>query len=82
MKLSLNEAQLTVCGLATVLPNQQTCLDFKICLRTQKVSGPFEKWAPGQCAGYFFLKSFPRASPRSKVKWSTRKKDQLPDLTA
>ena len=82
MKLSLNEAQLTVCGLATALPIQQTCLDFKTCLRTQKVSGPFEKWTHGKCAGYFCLKSFPRSSPRSKVRWSTPKKHKLPDLTA
>ena len=81
MKLSLNEAQLTVCGLATVLPIQQVWI-LKFVFGPKNVSGPFEKWAHGLCAGYFCLKSFPRASPRSKVKWSTPQTDQLPDLTA
>ena len=46
MKLSLKEAKLT--GLwASNCATYSTGLDFKICLRAQKVSWPFEKRASG-----------------------------------
>ena len=47
MKLSVKEPKLTGfhCELRTM--PFSTSFDFKICLRARKVSGPFEKRAPG-----------------------------------